>query len=151
MSAVQKIEKLDQERVELKQQLKQKGISEAKEIAIRNQITAVGNEITSLNPAAEKELSHQRSVLESFVLEVQQNPASIGIPTLSAAAVATWTSARLYMQIRHQFAPYTAHQLVWREWMFRLKSPFPAGVQRVGLVSAFLLVLKGWTKAPPRH
>jgi hypothetical protein len=52
MDAVQKIEKLDLKREELEQQLKQKGISEAKDIAIRHQIIALGNEITSLNPAA---------------------------------------------------------------------------------------------------
>jgi hypothetical protein len=48
MDPVRDIKELKQEREELKQQLKQKGISEAKEIAIRNQITALDQQLTQV-------------------------------------------------------------------------------------------------------
>jgi cell division septum initiation protein DivIVA len=48
MDAVQKIKELQHRSEELEQQLKQKGISEAKRIAIRQQITAIDNQITQV-------------------------------------------------------------------------------------------------------
>jgi hypothetical protein len=59
MSAVQEIKELKQKGEELEQQLKQKGIDKDERIAIHQRIIAIDNQITSLNPAAEKELSHQ--------------------------------------------------------------------------------------------
>lgn len=49
MDPTKKVEALEAEREDLKQLLKQQGISEQRDIAIRNQIAAIGNEITSLH------------------------------------------------------------------------------------------------------
>ena len=147
MDPAKKIAELEAKRDALEKQLVP-GIDKDREIAIRQQIIAVDNQITTfagkLSPPEDN-----RNVFIRGWDEIVHEPVKTGGPALASSFVLWWSATRYYMLARHQFAPYTDTQLIWREWIFRLQPKFPATMTKIGAFSAFLLVLRGWSKRPP--
>lgn len=149
MNVEAEIAALKAKREALEKQLLVQKVSEQKELALRNQIVGIGTEITALYGHLTK-APDQRGIFRRARDQIVEDPVKIGAPAVTAMSIGLWSGIRFYMLARHQFANYTAKQLVWREWIFCLNPKYPASITKVGGFSALLLVLQGWTQSPPR-
>jgi hypothetical protein len=146
MDAGKKIDVLDQKREELEQQLKQKGISEAKEIVIRQQIIAIGNEITALYQMMPQGDTHWTGhPLLHF----------IGATGFTSLGAAWWILLPRYTAWRHWKVPYSTAQLEFRKrWLnIDLDNPKdPRWAKRVyvgSIVAGLIERCRNGPKSPP--
>jgi hypothetical protein len=135
------------EAVLLKQQLAVAGISEMKEIAIRQQIVALDNRIA----AGRQEISAFRlpdpvgSLRQRCVQWYWSAPAESSIFLLGSI----WLALRYYSVARHHFAPYTGRQLHRRQWLLFLDAAAVPNAERACALSGFFAVWKGCANSAP--
>jgi hypothetical protein len=133
------------EREELKQQLQQKGTDKEEKHDINQRIIAIDNQITQLMPL----LPDPRPLRTRLWAPIQRDPLVTGGGLLFSSTATSWMLMRYYMKARHQFAPYTEKQLIWRNWVFFLQAAAVPNAKRMAGWSAFVVVMRNWTTTGP--
>ena len=147
MNPDEEIKALKEKRGALESQLVV-GISEQKELAVRQQIVATTNEITALYgrlPPPPDERFFLRRGWDKMV----DDPFVTGTGVVSTYGTGTWLLARQYTMARHRTTPYVENQLKWRRVLFNFDAPSAPNAVRVFAISAFLTLMRSWTNPPP--
>lgn len=151
MGPVKEIAELKAKREKLEQLLEQKGISEAREICIRQQIIAIGNEITQVWPP----------MLTKVESGWNYDAIAVAFTGVGMMSTAWWVIYPRYCVWRHDKYPYTPSQIKFRQTYFdpRFPEPVKPSAHRLPrqLFQGFLALsavenlVMWWRKKPPRE
>ena len=143
MNPADKITALEEKRGALESQLLVVGISEAREVAIRQQIFGIDGQITVFASKLQVQVAPDERPVWRRELDQMYEPAGFVI----AVSSVLFSMMVIFTRVRHAYHPYVASQYKWRQMVFFLDEPnasFPLGVRKVAFVSSFLLYVRGY-------
>ena len=121
--------------------------TEPMQLAIRAQLKA--NQESQATFGAKIEVPDTSTFLERCWRPIHDDPLIVGSGFAVSCFMFSWLNMRRYTIMRHTFQPYPDSQLTWRNWVFFLDAKSVPNARRVAMGSAFLVVLRNWTKKPP--
>jgi hypothetical protein len=138
----------------LSRALEAPGISEARELALRNHCVAIANnfsditkEITALDARLPDARTWRKRTRDWLM--VKTSDIIFFLAASTCASIGMWFAMRNFAMLRYRSGAYTEQQAKWRRVLFQLHRPDVFGAARIGLGAGVVSVVRLWTMPMP--